>query len=60
MKKELPMIEREPEEIRQAFADFFALDPEDVRVTKLQLSEGRSVAYIRAVWTSRPKEKRRG
>lgn len=47
---EVPLIEREPEDIRRALGAYLGLDPEQVRVTKLQLAEGREVAYIRVIW----------
>lgn len=46
----VPLLEREPKEITAALADFLGVDPKDVRITKLKLSEGKNVAYIRAVW----------
>ena len=46
----MPLLEREPEEINAELADFLGVDPENIRITKLKLSEGKNVAYIRAVW----------
>ena len=53
----VPLLEREPDEIRAALAEYFAVDPEDVRIQKHALGEGRNVAYFRIIWTSWPARK---
>lgn len=63
--KPIPLIEREPEEIRRELAAFFGVGLDAVRVTKAKLTDGRMVAYMRLVWTpcgympEKPKERRR-
>lgn len=58
----VPLIEREPEEIRRELAAFFGVGLDAVRVTKVSLGQGRNVAYIRTIWPERAwrtNEKRR-
>ena len=47
---EIPLIEREPDDIRRALGAYLGLEPEQVRVTKLRLTDEREVAYIRVIW----------
>lgn len=49
-RRERPLIEREPEEIRREMAEYLGMPKDAIRVTKAQLGDGREVAYIRAVW----------
>ena len=47
----VPLLERDPKEIEAELAKYFGIRPRDVRVTKLKLGDGRSVAYLRLVWS---------
>ena len=47
----VPLLEREPKEIEEELARYFGIDRRDVRVTKHKLGDGRSVAYLRLVWS---------
>ena len=47
----VPLLEREPKEIEEELARYFGIQRDDVRVTKHKLGDGRSVAYLRLVWT---------
>ena len=57
-RKDRPLIERTPEEIRQHLAEYFGTEPENVRVEIRPLGEGRSVGWIRAIWQTGRKEGR--
>ena len=45
-----PLIELTQEEIQSEAAKAFGVPQDAVRVTKLNMGEGRTVAYIRLVW----------
>ena len=49
-RRERPLIERDEKEIQREMAEYLGMPKDAIRVTKAELSDGRQVAYIRAVW----------